>query len=635
MTDTPTSKGHYVFDIEADGLLFKDGNKSEISKVYCVVAIDVHTGEQHIFSDHAKEGKPLDEFKNFLNNAKMLSGHNVVGYDFPALKKITGWVPPSTVTIVDTMLLSQTLNYKRFRNGRHNLATWGDAFQYPKDDFAKRMEEKYGKGKAFAQWDDEMLPYCVRDVELNVKVYQYLMKEFRAYKAQKPLIATSLRIEHDVAKFCAEAELSGWKLNKPRAEMLYERMRKIMEKIEKRIEPRLGYIVKPVDKTGPKEVEFLKNGKYPMHIAKWHKIDQEDALHKRTIWGPHSRVEIIKANLGNMDSVKDWLDSIGWEPLDWNWKRIGGEFVKISPKLCSESLGKLGTDGKLIDYYYTTRSRFGILRGWIENLDENQRLHGGCFTIATPTGRARHSGIVNVPGAGATWGRAMRELFICEENNVIVGADSSGNQMRAFCHYLKNEDYTAEVIDGDVHQRNADALGCDRSTAKPFLYAFLFGAGFEKLGLILTGSRNKKVGKQKRADFTKAIPGLKELNEKLNEIYHKTDSRTPGKAWIPALDGRKIYCDSSHKALNYLLQSFEALTCKAAVAQAMKEFEEKNLDVSPLIFYHDEFEVECPANQAEEVQEIMVRAFRDAAKIYDCDILDGDGQIGNNWYDVH
>ena len=68
MTDTPTSKGHYVFDIEADGLLFKDGNKSEISKVYCVVAIDVHTGEQHIFSDHAKEGKPLDEFKNFLNN---------------------------------------------------------------------------------------------------------------------------------------------------------------------------------------------------------------------------------------------------------------------------------------------------------------------------------------------------------------------------------------------------------------------------------------------------------------------------------------------------------------------------------------------------------------------------------------
>jgi DNA polymerase I-like protein with 3'-5' exonuclease and polymerase domains len=229
----------------------------------------------------------------------------------------------------------------------------------------------------------------------------------------------------------------------------------------------------------------------------------------------------------------------------------------------------------------------------------------------------------------------MRELFICEENNVIVGADSSGNQMRAFCHYLKNADYTAEVIDGDVHQRNADALGCDRSTAKPFLYAFLFGAGFEKLGLILTGSRNKKVGKQKRADFTKAIPGLKELNEKLNEIYHKTDSRTPGKAWIPALDGRKIYCDSSHKALNYLLQSFEALTCKAAVAQAMKEFEEKNLDVSPLIFYHDEFEVECPANQAEEVQEIMVRAFRDAAKIYDCDILDGDGQIGNNWYDVH
>ena len=79
-------------------------------------------------------------------------------------------------------------------------------------------------------------------------------------------------------------------------------------------------------------------------------------------------------------------------------------------------------------------------------------------------------------------GKELRELFVAEPGDVVVGADSSGNQLRGLCHYVRNSDFTREVIFGDQHQRNADILGCDRPTAKSYLYAYLFGAGDAKLG---------------------------------------------------------------------------------------------------------------------------------------------------------
>jgi DNA polymerase I len=161
----------------------------------------------------------------------------------------------------------------------------------------------------------------------------------------------------------------------------------------------------------------------------------------------------------------------------------------------------------------------------------------------------------------------------------------------------------------------------------------LFGGGGEKLSLIVTGKRDKKLGDKVKLEFAKRIPGLHELITKINEIYHKTEYR--GKAWIPALDGRKVYCESPHKALNYLLQSFEAITCKAATAYTYLKLKEENIPFNPLIFYHDEIEFEVPEEYAEKASQIAREGFRDAAKVFDVFILDGESKIGNSWYDVH
>jgi hypothetical protein len=73
------------------------------------------------------------------------------------------------------------------------------------------------------------------------------------------------------------------------------------------------------------------------------------------------------------------------------------------------------------------------------------------------------------------WGPQVRSLFTVLPGYKMVGADSSGNQFRALCHYLgpEAEDYRREGIEGDIHTLHANILSevvpdTKRGTAKPF-----------------------------------------------------------------------------------------------------------------------------------------------------------------------
>jgi DNA polymerase-1 len=613
-----------IIDIETDGFL------DVATRIHMVVIRRISDGVvtgAYFYGDL--------RWKNRLNKHERLVGHNVLGYDFLVFMKLHG--VEITCPVHDTMLMSQTLDYKRFPSGRHRLEDWGDFLKEPKGDFdpAKFKDPSFEDLK-------EMFVYCCQDTQTNLKAYQHLLKEFQEKVAKKPLLKQSLRNEHDVARFVGTAELNGWLFDRIAGEALLEVLNNDINRIQKIIEPKLKLTVKLIDKE-PVDTKWIKDGRYAVNTVKHFGIDQERGRTDRPIEGQYQRIEFVQPDITSMEAIKTHLYSIGWVPDDWNWKRVNGKPVKVSPKLTTSSLEVLGEDGLLVDELTTTRSRRDILRGWLENLDENDRLHGSCFTIATPTGRARHATIVNVPSGDAKtkWGKEIRSLFITRSGYKVVGADSSGNQFRALCHYLKNPAYTDIVLNGDIHQENANVLSAivkaivPRSIAKPFIYAYLFGAGNEKAALIVIGKRDAKVGKKLKAEFAEKVPGLKDLLDKIKAIYEKTAGADERRAWIPGADGRKIYCDSPHKALNYLLQSFEAISCKAAVAYFMKKMKEEKIPYDPLIFYHDEFEFECLEEYAERGREIAVEAFKEAGKVFGMMILDGAGKIGNNWYEVH
>ena len=625
-----------LFDIESNGLL------NTVDHVWMMCTHDLTTGEKIRFCDDDR-GTPgtyrTKDYQEYFNDhassvdGLSVYGHNIVGYDLPVLKKVHGFVFPKNVNIYDTMLMSQMLNYKRFGMRGHSLKVWGEYLGHFKPEH-----------NDWLNYSPEMLFRCEEDVGINVQVLHLLQQELSTLRTKKPMLARSLRIEHDVARFCTQAEETGWLFNLPDAERLVEELDVKMKEVEEYINPRLFHEVKVIDKE-PKNPRWLKSGIYDSHTARYFGITQESG--KETIppvCGPYQRFEYVQPDIGSIEAVKRLLYAIGWEPDDWNWKKEGRALVKAAPKLTSTSLLPLGEIGEKIDTYYTLRSRHQIVSGWIENIDAESRVHGSCFTIGTPTGRATHKGIVNVPSADgkSLYGVEIRKLFGTKPGWKIVGADSSGNQMRAFCHYLKNDSYTKEVIDGDVHTVNMHILrevweATTRSMAKPFLYAFLFGGGSEKLGLILTGRRDAKIGKKAKDIFLAKTPGLKELVEKIMKIHDQT--KESGEAWIPAVDGRRIYIDSPHKALNYLLQSCESVTCKAAVAYFMREAEKRGYEMgvhwNPLIFYHDEFEFECPEEIAEELRVLAQESFREAPKEFGVMIMDGASKLGDTWYDVH
>ncbi len=616
------SKKKYVFDIETNGFM------PEVNKIWMLVLIDPDTGETksyvsktgNIYDDNLIDGL------NELSTADVIIGHNIIGYDLAVLKYLLGWVPREGQQIVDTWIMSQTNQYKR--KHKHGLEGWGSMFNYPKLPFDK-----------FDEYSDEMLTYCIRDVELNVKVYKELIREASSIIRKNPLYAKGLQVEMDFATIEAEIRSKGWLFDMAAAQTLLTEINNKLDAIEAVLEPRIGMQCIKVDKPNEyKEPAWRKDGCYTANTVKHFNLPQESGRTTRPIEGPYSRITFEQGKIGSIEVVKAWLYSLGWVPDEWNVERINGQFVNKSPKLTESSLEPLGPDAMLVSEYYTIRSRKGILEGWIDAVKNSpdNRLHGRMWTIGTPTFRCRHELVANLPSVDSVYGKEMRSLLICEPGTSIVGADSAGNQMRGLCHYINNENFTNEVINGDVHQRNADVLGTSRKTAKPFLYAFLFGGGAGKLGLILTGKRDAKAGQEALNKFQDSIPGMAELKESLEKQFNAT-SNTFGSdfAFVRGLDGRLVFVSSKHQLLNYILQTTEGITCKAAIVWLKKELIKRNIPYYFTLHYHDELAVVCKDEHAEEVRELSIQAFVEAPKAFGVMCMGGDAHVGKNYAEVH
>jgi len=223
----------YVFDIETNGL-FPD-------KIWCLVLEDTQTGDVHSFSDYDDSLPPLDQGLSLMSGATILAGHNIIAFDLPVLKKLTGWVPDSKTKLWDTFLMSQICKYNR--GHMHGLKGWGEFFEYPK-----------GNHEDWTCYSKEMLKYCIRDVNLNTKVYQRLSKEASVLIKQNPMFLQALNLEHDFAKVNAEITQKGWVFDMDKAEALYEHIIEEMEHIEEEINPQLG---KVAVMRGNKEVDQI------------------------------------------------------------------------------------------------------------------------------------------------------------------------------------------------------------------------------------------------------------------------------------------------------------------------------------------------------------------------------------------
>ena len=613
------------YDIETDGL--------NPTRIWCLVIIDVDSGSEYYFSDYDPELESLRTGVNLLLGGDARIGHNIIGYDDIHLQRLCGVTFRPEQRVYDTWTMSQTNNY--FRGHKHGLAGWGKKLGDEKIDFEDW--ERYSK---------EMLEYCIQDVRLNVKVFKILMREVKGITNGQPQYPTYLRAEHDAAALEAQIRTDGWRFDRDSAELLVSDLSDAMKKVEARVEPQLGYHEELIDKA-PKTARYNKSGTYNATTARLlteyfdRTIVPEDALLDDPPIQPgeeFQRKREIKTRLGNLDQVKEFLYGLGWEPDDWNVRRLpSGDFQRTGPKLTTTSLHKLGDVGRDIDEWTTLRSRLSITQGWLRDAEDVGgvcRLHGRAWNIGTPTFRWRHEIITNLPSASEKWGHRMRSLFLPEPGHVVVGADSAGNQFRMLAHFIGNKEFTDEVLNGDIHQKNADILGCTREQAKRWIYAYLFGAGAAKLGLYLTGKMDPDVGQRSKDAYAAAIPGLATLKRSLEEQWQASKNHA-GNGFIRGLGGQRVYVKEKYQVLNYLLQSSEAAVMKIAIGYINDRVREKALKGGPRLFMHDEFQWTIQEDQAEELMEILEEGLTEAPKLLGVEILSGDAQKGRNLAETH
>lgn len=641
----------YVWDIESNGLL------ADVTRMWIMTLYDRDTGKyyEYLEGDFG--------WKEKFNSAKVLIGHNIINYDLCVLEKLFGYKLPKHVKVQDTLLMSQILDYRRFRMDGHSLEAWGESLGIPKV-----------QHEDWSQFSPEMRVRNVGDVKLNNKVYEILSEEFKAAVAKNPLIKTYIQAEHAAAKWCATAQIQGWTFDLEKAKALYDVLQAKLDEAHAKLSARLGTKTVPKDKEKGeivvKKPKWLKNGFYDAHTCNWFGVDAPSGYpgEERMIEGPYCRLEFVPLSLGSVDDVKTFLYRHGWEPTEWNYKKdpTSNKKTPTSPKITEDSLELLGGDGALYTEFVTASSRFSILKTWIKNTDADGNLHGDCMLIGTPSMRARHSIIVNVPSGDAKWGREMRDLFTCPPGWTLIGCDSSGNQARGLAHYLGDPEFIDTLLNGDIHTYNANIIDSilkslkidwskylisqgaksddkhtleenlalkKRGAAKRILYAFLFGASGGKLWSYIFGKQDKIKGNKFKTAFIKAVPGFAKLIEKLENIFFSTSKR--GLGYIPSLVGCKIYVDSAHKLLVYLLQATEKITCSTALMFAAEKMAEEGIPYRPCIFYHDEIDFMVPTEFAQRAAEIGKDAFKEGPKLYGIEIMDGGAKIGKTWYDVH
>tara|TARA_R100000951_G_scaffold65230_5_gene55059 strand:- start:2499 stop:4220 length:1722 start_codon:yes stop_codon:yes gene_type:complete len=569
-----------VFDIETNGL--------KPTVVWCIVAKEIGKDELHVF-----DTSNLSGWNSFVRGFDEVIGHNLIGYDVPVCERLLD-TDFTGIKVTDTLVMSRLANPQR---DSHSL-----------DSYGKELNNEKGNHTDWSCYSLEMLDYCKQDVKLSEQVYQRLARDLDSFGSE------SISLEHGVQNIICQQIENGWLLDQEKCYELIGELKEASfiaeEKVHEVFKPLPTFIkeIKPkVKKDGTISTVGLK-----FLGDRWTEVA-----------GDFSRVDWPVFNLASRQQIARYLQYFGWKPT----KHTDKGRVIVSEEVL------MGVEGipeaKLIADYLLVHKRLAQVKGWLDKVDTDERVHGYVNSNGAVTGRMTHSSpnVANVPASYSTYGEECRSCWIVPKGYKLVGIDASGLELRMLAHYMDDAEYTDVLLNGDIHTVNMKAAGLDsRSQSKTFIYGFLYGAGDAKIGQIVNGSARE--GKRLKEKFLNSTPALKKLREDVVSASER--------GFLRGLDKRKLFCRSPHSAVNTLLQGAGAIVMKKALCILNEYAILWGIDYKFVGNIHDEFQVEVIAHQAEQFGKLAVASIV-AAGIelgLRCP-LDGDYAIGNNWAETH
>jgi DNA polymerase-1 len=596
-----------IIDIETDGLL------PNVSKIHCIGMSVVEAQAGQIFANEDTYDC-LDDALEIMSSAKSIIGHNIIGYDLPVLKKVLGWTPSKHTEIIDTLVLSRLCHTNLYEvdakersidnklYGSHSLKAWGQRLGVLKKTLGTV------EGDVWSKFTPEMADYCIQDVSVSAHLkYHFDVLEYSE---------DSVELEHKFAQIIQRQVEHGYAFDVNKGKELYVKLLKRQEKLGSALRESYGSW-------------FISEGEMTPKVN-----NKKRGTSKGSVY---NKIKLVEFNPNSRDHISRCLKKQGWKPTEFT--------ASGKPKIDESVLSKLQLPNcqELKEHFLISKRISQLAEGnhaWLK-LERNGRIYGSVNTNGAVTGRCTHSNpnVAQVPASYSPYGTECRSLFRASKDRVLVGCDADGLELRALAGYLKKYDggvYAKAAVDGtkdegsDVHSLNRDALGLSsRDIAKTFFYAFIYGAGDQKLGAILGGGAKR--GKQGRDALLSGVSGLMELTEKVKQVFRR-------RGHLIGLDGRELHIRSEHSALNTLLQSAGAILMKKALIllDERLKMHYKEGDYEFVANIHDEFQIEVKEEYAEEIARHSAEAISRAGQYFEFDCpLSATSHIGKTWAETH
>lgn len=615
------------FDIETDGLL------DTVSKGHCMVIIDENNNISAYNPTTFKKG--VLRLLQALRDGDTICGHNIIGYDIPALEKLfpgfrvkREWRQQVFDTLVMARLIYSNIedsDHQRVRRGvlppkligRHSLKAWGYRLGELKGTYGEQED-------AWSEFSEDMLSYCVQDVTVTKKLYETLMRAEYSKRA--------IKLEHEIQWLMSRQERNGFPFD-------IEKAKKLEQTLNERYAVLSTKLMSLIPQIPDRVFIPKRSNKTKGYVA-------GVPIQRYKDFNPNSRQQIVWVLENKYNYRPDNEDLYEEDRLKVDDDTF--KFIKEDPN-ASEELRDLAG---IFEEFLMVSKRLGQIasgsQAWLKHVKSDGRIHGSIKPNGTVTGRATHSfpNLAQVPHVGSPYGKECRELFKAPDGWYQVGVDACGLELRCLAHYLHPYDkgaYADTILNGDIHTMNQEAAGLPtRNAAKTFIYAFLYGAGDKAIGKQLGG--DDKLGKKVKAKFLKATPAIASLRnaveDSLVEKYHG-QIKDWKRHYLKGLDGRLLHVRSLHSALNLLLQSCGALICKKWIVlweeNLIKAGYKHGEDFFFMAWVHDEGQVACRTKEiAEDAIRIAQESMRQTQDYYGirCQ-LDTEGKIGKNWYECH
>lgn len=446
--------------------------------------------------------------------------------------------------------------------------------------------DKFGKEKAENLSTEEYGKFIVERSKGILETYDIAMEEIKG----KNLLEVLEKTEMPLIKVLSAMEVKGIKIDPVYFANYQKELEIAIDKLQKKIFEIAG---EEFNLNSPKqlsEILFLKLNLNPT---------------KKTKTGLSTNVEVLEGMKNDGVEIAEYI-------LDYRkLSKLKNTYVDALPKL----------------------------------VDDNNRLHTTFNQIGTTTGRLSSSNpnLQNIP-VKTDEGIKIRQGFIAEEENLLMGIDYSQIELRVLAELSKDENLISAYKRGeDLHKVTAKKIfelsedeevsREQRIIAKTINFSIIYGK--TAFGLSKELGITQKEATEYINRYFEQYPKVREFEKRIIEYAEKygyTETFFGRRRIIEGISSKNknIKNQAERMAVNSVIQGTAAEILKKVMIELYKVLEGKEEEINLLLQVHDELIFEIKEEKIEEYKKIIEDIMRNAVKFDDV-LLDINTNIGKNW----